>query len=159
MKEKKVTGSNNFGARGWVLVIYAFLVYLVITAAGQFFNVTGSYYQATFGWNIDTLMGLISISGVVAVFFDFFMGSLAMRVSPKKMSIVLGILLAITFILFGLIKSLAVMLIMIIVMRCVADAYGFMMVGNLMANWFPRKRGAAMGWAMQNSIFSINSSF
>ena len=147
MKENKITGSNNFGARGWVLVIYAFLVYLVITAAGQFFNVTGSYYQATFGWNIDTLMGLISISGVVAVFFDFFMGSLAMRVSPKKMSIVLGIIVAITFILFGLIKSLAVMLIMIIIMRCVADAYGFMMVGNLMANWFPRKRGAAMGWA------------
>ena len=147
MKEKKVTGSNNFGARGWILVIYAFLVYFVITASGQFFNVTGGYYNTTFGWDNAMLMSVVSISGILAVIFDYFMGTIVMRFSPKKMSIILGIALAILFVLFGFVSNLATFLIVIILMRFVADAYGFMMVGNLMANWFPRKRGAAMGWA------------
>ena len=147
MKEKKVTGSNNFGARGWLLVIYAFLVYLTITCIGQIFNVTGPYYQEAFGWDVSTLMGMFTIAGIIAVVFDFFAGTLAMRVSPKKMSIVLGICFAICMILLGFVQNLAAFLIIIIVMKLFSDAFGFMMVGNLMANWFPRKRGAAMGWA------------
>ena len=147
MKEKKITGANNFGARGWVLVIYAFLVYLMITCCGQIFNVTGPYYEATYGWNITTLMGMFTISGVIAVVFDFFAGTLAMRVSPKKMSIVLGIAFAICYVLLGFVGNLAAFLIIIILLKIIADVYGFMMTGNLMANWFPRKRGAAMGWA------------
>lgn len=147
MKEKKVTGSNNFGARGWVLVIYAFLVYLITTAIVQMFNVTGSYYQTAYGWDTVTLTGMVSIAGVISVVVCFFIGSLAMRVSPRLISIILGIILVIVYMLFGVVSNLILFMILLVVSRCMGDCMSFMMIGNLMANWFPRKRGAAMGWA------------
>ena len=147
MNEKKVTGSNNFGARGWVLVIYSFLVYLITTAIVQMFNVTGPYYQETFGWSTVQLNGMITLGGVISVVVCFFIGSWAMRFSPRVISIILGIALIIIYMLFGVVSNLVLFTLLLIISRCIGDSVSFMMIGNLMANWFPRKRGAAMGWA------------
>ena len=53
MKQK---GLNNFGAKGWWIVIFVGLLYLISSATVDLLNVTPQLFQAVKGWDQNQLL-------------------------------------------------------------------------------------------------------
>ena len=99
------------------------------------------------GWDSNQLLGFATPAGIIAVFGGIFFGRMLMKTGIKKMSgfalIVTGILYAV----FGFVNSPILYLICLTAFVFFSMAFGLICTAALMGNWFPRKKGIALGWA------------
>lgn len=146
MKYEKKSARSNFGFRGWIMVVYAFLVCFTGTAIPQMFNSTGDYYTGVYGWSMVTLQGFLTIGGLLCTLTMLLVGKLSLKISVRKMAIISCVAMAILNFCFGFVKELWVMGLLCIVIYQFTDTNSFMFNGIMIANWFPKKSGLAMGW-------------
>ena len=64
MKQK---GLNDFGAKGWWIVIFVGLLYLISSATVDLLNVTPQLFEAVKGWDQNALLVFSGIGGWVGV--------------------------------------------------------------------------------------------
>lgn len=138
----------NFGGYGWIMIIFALLMYFFMagwTADGL--NVFTGGFAAAKGWDSATLLSLATPASLVGVIGSFFFGWLAQKKGPKFV-IVIGLILAgIATIWFGNTTSILQWGIAFSIMCLFGNGYGFIAPGTLITNWFPTKKGIALGWA------------
>ena len=60
MKQK---GLNNFGAKGWWIIIFVGLLYLISSATVDLLNVTPQLFEAVKGWNQNSLLVFSGVGG------------------------------------------------------------------------------------------------
>ena len=136
---------KGFGARGWILMIYQFLAYIAMVVFTNWpMNALGSYYDPVNGTQgVAKIYTMAAVVGVVLqVLVSPFIGKIK---SIYRVSIVMGILSIVAC--FG-------------VMMCTPGtlwnvAYFFacllviiwatFIIGILIGQWFPRRKGTVMG--------------
>ena len=64
MKQK---GLNNFGAKGWWIIIFVGLLYLISSATVDLLNVTPQLFEAVKGWNQNSLLVFSGVGGWAGV--------------------------------------------------------------------------------------------
>lgn len=148
MKKKGFNAySSNFGGRGWFLVIFSLITYYLVTASVNTMNVTAGVFGGLHGWSTTVLFSFQTIAGWVAVFTMFLSGYLAQKYSPKAVTIVSLILFAAAFFVWGHVTALWQFLVVLIALQVFGSAAAYNGNNVMIANWFPRKRGMAIGWA------------
>ena len=139
--------SSNFGGRGWFLVIFSLVTHYLVTASVNTMNLTAGVFGGAHGWSTTTLFSFQTIAGWVAVFTMFLSGYLAQKYSPKLVSLVSLIFFAIAFFVWGHVTALWQFLLVLVALQVFGTAASNNGNSILIANWFPRKRGLAIGWA------------
>ncbi|MDO4623062.1 MAG: MFS transporter [Eubacteriales bacterium] len=137
----------NFGKKGWMIVILCFFMYVLTCACttdGE--NIILPKLAAANGWEYTMVLNLASVAGCCSVIGNLFLGKLCDKKGPK-FSIILGLLASAVFVfLYATATSIAVYVVGLFGAICFAQSFAFFGANSLIANWFPRKKGLAMGF-------------
>lgn len=91
MNQKNVSKVKpNFGVKGWIVLIYMFLVFFLNTTCDSGWQNVLNYFQETFGWNATTLMTYVSVGKAITIVTAYLFGRLLWESGPQKMCAVPG---------------------------------------------------------------------
>lgn len=145
--------SSNFGAKGWSIVIYTgFLMMINGMIHTNGVNILLSMLNGLKGWDVSDLLMLNTIGGIVGVFFSFFSGHLLAKYGCRKLIGLSLVLCGFCVIWFGRVNSIISYTFCIICLYLCTAVFGQNGAFNLNNNWFPRKKGIALGWATMGYV-------
>jgi MFS family permease len=150
---------SNFGKKGWWIIIFTALTMFVFCAiASLSMNVVVPAKAAQMGVEFGTLLSFNTLGGIIALFASLGLSQMAIRYGLKKVHIITLLIGAVAVIFWGLAGSLVTYVIPIILMFCCMTSTE-VVSGKIVANWFPKKKGIASGWATMglnaSSIVSV----
>lgn len=135
----------NLGVRGWIIVALGFITaYAYSCMTSDILNVTVPVWTEM-GLNSNLIYGVVTVGCVIGLIVQIICGKLTKKISLRVFWAVFMLLSGIMIIIWGLAKTNAAYAIpYLVIFAClVTSTYSFSM--NIMANWFPKKRGVALG--------------
>ncbi len=146
MSNKRV----GFGVRGSMLILYqaiGFFMFTVFNSFGQ--NIQASGNEMFYGWNAARVSQIYTIVCVLAVVFQLVCSRVISRAKNIKMLSVLFMALSVVFgfCMATVFVSEAVWLLMFALAIFFSVVGSTLLMGILMGQWFPRRKGTAMGIA------------
>ena len=147
MDSKQLT-NNRFGKWGWSMIIYTLLLYYIYAGlCVDSMNLYPDVFAGMYGMDRNLLLGLATPAGVIGVLGGVVFGHICMKTGVRLMSGISLIIAGILYIIFGFTSTPVLYLIVLTALCFVANAFGLISTATLMGNWFPRKKGIALGWA------------
>ena len=143
----KKQGLNSFGKKGWAVVIYTLFIYLFTCVTNDTLNVTVEVFAGVLGVTGNDLLPMAAIGGFVGVILSLIAGAIIAKKNVKVPTAVLFVLLGVLFAINGQARSLPVYAIAAILSTAVAQTLNLVCTQQIMSNWFPKKKGIALGWA------------
>ena len=162
MNSRKNDGNKssvvNFGLHGWGTILYCLLMFwLYAGMVNSGSNVTAPAIAEKFGILSGTVLNMNTVAGVVGVIFFIIVGQINRAIGARITSGVCMILAGIAYIGVG---SNATNLVMYTVCMCVVVgavmSAGYISGGDLVTQWFPKKKGIVMGYTtMGHNLASV----
>ena len=146
-KPKAKSGMNNFGKLGWAVVIYTLLIYLFTCVTNDTLNVTVEVFAGVLGVTSNDLLPMAAIGGFVGVILSLIVGAIIAKKNVKMPTAILFVVLGVLFAINGQARSLPVYAIAAVLSTAVAQTLNLVCTQQIMSNWFPKKKGIALGWA------------
>ena len=142
MKEK-----YNFSKRHWLVIIICFVLFLLANAVtSDSENVILPKLAAANGWDYSLILTLATVAGCSSVIGSLILGKICEK-KGGKFAIILGLVASALFVfLYGTSKSLIVFVIGLFGTICCGQSISFFGANSVIANWFPKKKGLAMGF-------------
>ena len=138
---------SNFGAKGWFVIIFSFLCILLQSSLiNDSLNVVINVFAETRGWSTNSLYAFSSICSAISVLGAAFWGFVSNKTNIR---FAWGISLAVTAVacfFWGRAQSSAVYFVCLAVSTVCGMAFCYIANMNVISNWFPKKKGVAMGW-------------
>lgn len=139
---------SNFGTRGWLIILYALInYYLYDSMANSALNAVVPGIAEERGFNVIALTALSTPAALIALVVSLFAGKLTNKIGAKKTQILTLFLGGISVILWGQADNYGLYATMLVVVVCLTNVMQLVGGTMLVTNWFPRKKGLAMGWA------------
>lgn len=146
---------SRFGGWGWAIVAYSFLLYYFwagISVDGL--NVYTTAFAGTYGMDPNALLGYATPAGILGVLGGIVAGRWILKTGCRKMSAWALIISGVIYALFGFLgRTPFAYLAFLCLFTIVATAFGLIANSALMSNWFPRKKGIALGWSTMGAPF------
>lgn len=146
--EKTNDTKSNFGKYGWGIIGFAALLMCIngiIHTNG--INVLLNMLNGMYGWDVSSLLTMNTIAGIIGVLTSFITGRLIIKFGAKRIGGLFLIVGGLAVIWFGRLDNIAAFFICLVILWVFSDGYGQMVPFTLTANWFPRKKGLALGWS------------
>ena len=105
------------------------------------------------GWNYTTALSFASYASWLSIITAILFSQIVMKKGAKIVAVIGLFCGAANLFLFGNAPSLAVFCICILLNRLISTAYQNASAFTFIANWFPTKKGIAVGWATMGVIF------
>lgn len=143
----KGTAAKNFGAKGWILILFG-IICLFCNNAGTSDGLNVALPAIAEGGGLDysTALGVGTIAGFVGVVAMFVIGAIRDKIGSSKMA---GILMIIFGFAFYFLFLRATNIAMYTIAECIMVSCGqgtfFLCMGALQSSWFPKKRGVVVG--------------
>ncbi len=136
----------NFSKKHWGVIFLCYLLFLIATAVTtDSENVILPKLSAQNNWDYSLVLTLATVAGVSTVIGNIILGKLCEKYGGK-FSIIFGLLSAAVFAyIYGTSKSLGVFVIGLIGTISCGQSISFFGANSVVANWFPKKKGLAMG--------------
>lgn len=149
MKQTKSSTSNNFGKWGWSMILYAAVSYYLASALGaDLLNFFPAQFEALRGWNSGVITTMAGLAGWVGVIGAIVFAQVIAKIGTRNMAVISNIVTGVLVILFANITSFTGFIILLFCIITIAGSVQVNLVpNNLMAMWFPKKKGIALGWA------------
>lgn len=138
---------SNFGAKGWAVIAYSFLCILIQSSLiNDSLNITIPAFAEIKSWNINTLYMFSTITAWIAVPGAALWGFISSKLSVRMSWALSLAVTAVACFMWGNAASPTMYFICLAVAS--VGGMGFCYIANLnvISNWFPRKKGLAMGW-------------
>lgn len=147
MDNKQLT-SSRFGKWGWSMIIYTLLLYYIYAGlCVDSMNLYPDVFAGLYGMDRNLLLGLATPAGVIGVLGGVVFGRICMKTGVRLMSGISLIITGILYTIFGFAGTPVMYLIVLTALCFMGNAFGLISTATLMGNWFPRKKGIALGWA------------
>lgn len=145
----------RFGLWGWSTILYCLLMFfLYVGMCNDGANITAPAITAVLGAGDGEIMNLNSIAGLVGVVFFIIVGQINQRIGPRLTSGICCIVAGVAYILaFNSPSTLLYCAAMCFVYGGIMSA-GYVAGGTLVASWFPKKKGAVMGYTTMGHNFA-----
>lgn len=147
---------SNFGAKGWNVILFvgAMLFFSTGTSVDGL-NVTVNGLAALHGWDVATLLGFSTLSGLVSIAGMFVFGLICHKKGARFTAFVSLVLGGASYIWYGHVTSITQYAIALCLVSVFANVHAWIAGGAYLASWFPKKKGLALGWAtMGNNLAS-----
>ena len=154
MKEKKSEGLNNFGAKGWWVIIFVGLLYVISSNVVDLTNVIPDLFAGVKGWDSNALLVFNSIGGWVGVVLTLVVGQWIAKKGVKLPTIIMLLLTGVFFVLLGGSGTVGMYGLCIVILTALSNVLNLVSTNTYMSNWFPRKKGIALGWATMGAPIS-----
>lgn len=153
--DKSQLTNSKFGKWGWSMIAYSFLLYYFWAGlAVDGLNIYTGAFSGTYGLDYNTILGYATPAGVIGVIGGIFFGRLIIKTGVRKLSSVTLVLTGVIYMMFGYLgKTHAAYFIFLTLFTFVSVAFGLIANTALMSNWFPRKKGIALGWSTMGAPF------
>lgn len=147
MDKKGLDFSGNFGSKGWGIILFAFFLFWMgsawpITAL----NVIIPKFNEINGWSTTTMNNLTTFANWVSLIGAAAFAWYCNRVGPKVVIAIGCFLGAASLFFWARSSSLFEFTLWQSVLNIAGTAFMQIGLGALIANWFPTKKGLAMGW-------------
>ncbi len=146
---------SRFGSRGWSIIIYAMILYFFYAALatdGQ--NLYPTVFESVKGWDANALLAYATPAGIIGIVGGFVFARMVIKVKAKVISGITLIITGIMFAVMGFAPSAILYFIAFAALCFVSSGFGLAAFPVFMANWFPRKKGIALGWATMGAPIS-----
>lgn len=149
-QNKKLSQSltdSRFGGWGWSMIIYAVLMYFFFAALstdGQ--NLFPAAFAGEYGFDPNALLAYATPASIIGIIGGFLFARLLIKHSTKMISVISLIITGIAFCLWGMCANIVLYVLLLMVVCFFASGFSFV-APTLMTDWFPRKKGIALGWA------------
>lgn len=150
----KGKGLNSFGAKGWWVVVFVGLLYLISSAAVDLLNVTPTLFGEVNGWDSNSLLVFSSVGGWVGVALTLIFGHWITKKGVKRPTVAFLVVFAILFFLNGQVNSIAMYGLVVVLLSAVSNCLNLVSTNTYMSNWFPKKKGIALGWSTMGAPIS-----
>ena len=161
METKKLSKSltdNRFGGLGMEYdLLYNDLILLLRSNYNGWYELIPSAFAEAHGWDANTLLSVATPAGLIGLVGGFVFGRLVIKTKPKNMSAVTLIITGILYALLGMVPSVALYTIDLMLICFFASGFGTAACPAFIANWFPRKKGIALGWATMGAPISSSA--
>ena len=141
---------KGYGFRGWMLILYEFIAFCMYGCINQFGqNIHSAFNAEAFGWNAALVSTTYTIATIVMIAIQFVWGDkICNSKNIKGISLIIMLLatagtLGMIFVTF----SEAVWIICWMVAIFCSGFASILLIGVLIGQWFPRRKGTVMGIA------------
>ncbi|MDR0356917.1 MAG: MFS transporter [Clostridiales Family XIII bacterium] len=138
---------NGFGRKGWSVVIFVGLLFMISIAAADLLNVSPKLFEEAYGWDANGLLAYSSVGGWLGVAATMFFGQWVAAKGAKTPTVIFLFVFAALYFLNGQVKSVAAYGIVVILLMAVCNCLNLVSTNTYMSNWFHRKKGIALGFA------------
>ena len=138
---------SRFGKWGWSMIFYAMIMYFLFAALstdGQ--NLFPSAFAGVYGFDPNALLAYATPASIVGIVGGFLFARLLIKHSTRMVSAISLIVTGIAFAVWGMCGSIALYVALLMVVCFFASGFSFV-APTLMTDWFPYKKGVALGWA------------
>ena len=149
---------SNFGAKGWWIIIFSALNWAFYGGiVNSSMNTVVPQLAETLGVNSGNLLSLSTPAGLIALVFCLIVGRVVMKLGAKAVNGILLILGAVAVFAWGTATSVAGYTVALICVVCLLNGVQLVGGNTFITNWFPKKKGIAIGWATMG--LNISSAF
>lgn len=153
--DSKKTSMNNFGKKGWAIIIFVLFLYMFSSTPPDTLNVTAIFFASHFGLeSSNTLLIFSAIGGFAGIPISLIFGMIIAKRGVKWPTIGILVLYALIWFINGQASSVIMYGIIVILITAVSNSINLVSTQQIMSNWFPRKKGIALGWATMGMCFS-----
>ncbi len=148
---------KGYGAAGWGIVIFNFFMfYFYIALINDGTNILAPKVAENIGVEHGDVLNANGIAGVIAVIGYIIFGRLNTQIGPRKTCGIMLFMGGLSYILCGNTNSIYIYTFAMAVCAASLLSAGYVAGGNLVANWFPKKKGLVMGYVtMGNNTASV----
>ncbi|MCO7122923.1 MFS transporter [Ihubacter massiliensis] len=159
MKEinEKFYTKSNFGAKGWLLIIFVGLMLMFCSAlTNDGLNIVIPVIAGENGWDYAQLLAYSTPAGFISVIGVLVLSVLTDKFGAKLITIISLLIAAASYIWYGHAQSPTQYFIALTLMSTFATGAAWVSGGAYLAMYFPRKKGLALGWAtMGNNLCTL----
>lgn len=143
---KATDTKSSFGRRGWLFIISMMCCCFLAGAAGtDGLNTIVTRFVTEYGWTRATLTASSSIGGFVGAGVCVILGLIINKIGAQKVLLLVVTILTGAVFSWGFVTTPAAYLLVVLMIN--GFTYGVVLCfGILAANWFPTKKGLAIGW-------------
>lgn len=139
--------SANFGVKGWIILIITFLcIFLDSSLINDSLNVVVDVFAGMHQWNSNLLLGFSTITAWIAVAGAVMWGILSSKITIRWAWAISLAITGVACLFWGRASSPAMYFLCLAVASVGAMGFCYICSMNVISNWFPRKKGMAMGW-------------
>ncbi len=141
------SSSDSFSKKHWMVIFLSFLLFLLANAAtSDSENVLLPKIAAANGWDYSRVLTLATAAGVSSVFGSLILGKICEK-KGGKFSIIFGLAATAIFLfIYGTADSYLGFVLGLTGTICCGQSISFFGANTVIANWFPKKKGIAMGF-------------
>lgn len=140
--------TKGFGKQGWWIIIYTLLLYLFSSSSSDTLNVTTAGHAMVIGGvESSSLLIYAAIGGFVSVPISMIFGTVVKKFGVKFPTVVLLLLFAVNWFGFGNCHTISGYAIAATLISALGNTVNLVPTQQLINNWFPKKKGIALGWA------------
>ncbi len=140
--------SRGFGKWGWWIIIFVgLLMFLANGAQTDGLNLLVSQFSYVNGWAESTVLALNTPAGYIALAIGVPLGMAITRFGPRKVLFFLLAIGGVAYAMMGHTSNIVVYFIFESIMCTCANCFSVHAANTLIANWFPKRKGMALGWA------------
>jgi OFA family oxalate/formate antiporter-like MFS transporter len=145
--KKESTSIVGFGRDGWGIVIYcAAMFWFYVGMVNDGSNITAPAFAAKIGIDYSVVLSMGTIAGIVGFLFFIIFGQINIRLGAKNTSAICMFLAGIFYMGLGMSTSLVMYAACLCIVTGSVMSGGYIAGGVLVAKWFPKKKGAVMGY-------------
>lgn len=153
MNKDNLTNSN-FGKKGWLVIIFTLILYLISSTPPDTLNVSVTAFAANFGWDSNAMLSMSGIGGFVGIAVSLVFGLIVAKWGVKWPLVGSLVVYAVIWFLHGQMTTFGQYCAVIIAITAVSNAINLVPTQQIMNNWFPRKKGIALGYATAGMCIS-----
>ena len=157
--ENKGNLRNNFGGRGWFLVIFfGVMLFLNSSYTADGMNIIIPTLAGKNGWDPNLMLSMNGIGGYCAVVGAFVLSACVRKFGAKAVTLFSLVMTIIGLALMAFGTGFGCWIAAVIIINIFANGFSFCAGSALVASWFPTKKGLVMGWStignnMASAIF------
>ncbi len=148
------TKKRGFGRKGWAVIIFTLFIYMFTCTVADTLNVSVTAFASAYGWDSNQLLMFSAVGGFLGIVVSLILGVIVAKKGVKWPTVIFLILSAIVWTVYGRATTIAGYGVSVVLATAIANSLNLVSTQQIMSNWFPKKKGIALGWATMGTCFS-----
>ncbi len=146
--------SRGFGKKGWMVIIFTLFIYMFTCTAADTLNVSVTAFASAFGWDSNQMLLFSAVGGFAGIIVSAVLGVVVAKKGVKIPTVVMMVASALIWLFHGHVSTFITYGLAVILLTAFSNALNLVSTQQIMSNWFPKKKGIALGWATMGTCFS-----